>query len=378
MHILVLSQSIPRGKNISGIFALDQAKALVAYGHKVTFAVVDLRSIRRKRKLGIHRCEEEALKVFSIAAPVGAVPSALKDPIGKWALRKLYKVIEAEAGRPDVVHAHFLDMGVIAADLCRRETLPLVITEHSSSVNEENLPETTVKRAKFAYRSAEKVLAVSGALAERIKKHTGVQPVVLPNILNMPAPAAECAEGKAGGFSFIAAGNLVEGKGFDVLIEAFETVVKAKPESTLLIMGGGPEEKRLKARAKELRLSDKITFYGPYQRPDFARALTKADAFVLATKAETFGVVFIEALSFGVPVVATRSGGPEDFVDESNGLLVDVDDVQGLAQAMISISENIGRYEKPQIAASTRKRFSPEEIARRLTEIYENISEERA
>lgn len=376
MHILVLSNNIPSENIIGGIFAFDQAKALARYGHKVTFAVVDLRSIRRKRKLGLQHYNKEGIEVFSIAVPVGAVPPALMDAIGKWALRRLYKIIEAEAGRPDVVHAHFLNMGVIAADLCGRERLPLVITEHSSSVNVENLPETMAKRAKYAYTSAEKVLAVSSALAKKIKKHTGVEPVVLPNILNMPAMADVCERKKASGFHFISAGSLVEGKGFDTLVEAFEAVAKDRPDATLLIMGGGPEEKRLKAQVKERGLSDKIGFFGSYQRQDFARELMKADAFVLATRLETFGVVFIEALSFGVPVIATRCGGPEDFVDASNGLLVDVGDIQSLAQAMIDMAENIGRYNKTQIAVSTRSRFSPEKIAQQLTEVYKEICRE--
>lgn len=373
MHILVLSNNIPSENIIGGIFAFDQAKALAAYGHKVTFAVVDLRSIRRKRKLGLQHYNKEGIEVFSIAVPVGAVPPALMDAIGKWALRRLYKIIEAEAGKPDVVHAHFLNMGVIAADLCRRECLPLVITEHSSSVNVENLSETMAKRAKYAYTSADKVLAVSSALAKKIKKHTGVEPMMLPNILNMPAMSEMVAGEKARGFHFISAGSLVERKGFDTLVEAFEAVAKARPDATLLIMGGGPEEKKLRTQVKELGLNDKITFFGKYQRQDFARELMKADAFVLATRLETFGVVFIEALSFGVPVIATRCGGPEDFVDASNGLLVDVGDIQRLAQAMVDMAENIGRYNRTQIAVSTRSRFSPEKIAQRLTEVYKEI-----
>lgn len=373
MHILVLSQNIPSGGDIGGIFAFDQAKALAAYGHRVTFAVVDLRSIRRRRKLGLRHFNKDGIEVFSIAVPVGAVAPELLDAVGKWALCRLYTVIEAEAGRPDVVHAHFLDMGVIAADLCGREKLPLVITEHSSSINTDDLPKTTIKRAKYAYNSAKKVITVGGALAKRIKKYTGIEPVVLPNVLNIPAMAQELAEEEKEGISFVSAGNLIKRKGFDVLIEAFEIVLKARPEATLLIMGGGPEEKSLKAQVKELGLGDIITFFGPYQRTDFARELAKADIFALATKLETFGVVYIEALSFGVPVVATRCGGPEDFVDESNGALVDVNDVQGLARAMIDVAENISRYNKEQIMATTRSRFSPGRIAQQLTEIYEGI-----
>lgn len=372
MHILILAQDC----DIGGIFSFDQAKALAAYGHRVTFAVVDLRSIRRRRKLGLRHFNKDGIEVFSIAVPVGAVAPELLDAVGKWALCRLYTVIEAEAGRPDVVHAHFLDMGVIAADLCGREKLPLVITEHSSSVNTDNLSETMVKRAKYAYRSAEKVIAVSSALAEKIKLHTGVEPVVLSNVLNMPTITQEPMEREVKGDRFVSAGNLVSSKGYDVLINAFEIVLKTRPEATLLIMGAGPEEKKLKAQVKGLGLGDRIIFFGQYQRADFARELAKADVFALATKSETFGVVFIEALSFGVPVVATHSGGPEDIVDESNGVLVNVDDVQGLARAMTDMSENISCYDRSQIATVTRRRFSPERIAQRLTEIYESILDE--
>lgn len=373
MKILEVGRGVPSEKApLNGIFEFDQAKALAAFGHEIIYATVDLRSIRRKRKLGLQCYQKDGISIVSISIPVGAVPPTILDFVGKCALKLLYKRIEKTFNRPDIVHAHFLGMGVLAADLCSRENIPLVITEHSSIINTEKIAAVTAKRAKYAYARANRVIAVSTALSKNIKKHTNVDAIVVPNIVNLPQvdvlPSVKNNE-----FRFISAGNLKSSKGFDVLIRAFAEVEKVNPDIKLMIMGAGSEGQRLKKQVRDMGLENKISFFGIYARSQFVQELLQSDAFVLATKSETFGVVFVEAMSCGLPVIATRSGGPEDIVDESNGLLVDVDDEKGLAEAMLNIINNIGRYNKEDISNNTKLRFSSKEIAKQLTCIFEKI-----
>ena len=106
-----------------------------------------------------------------------------------------------------------------------------------------------------------------------------------------------------------------------------------------------------------------------------AELYKNADAFVLASRSETFGVVLIEALSAGLPVIAARSGGPEDFVDDSNGLLVPADDIAALADAMERMPRLAGRYDRAALAASARERFSPDAVAGALTALYGELTE---
>jgi glycosyltransferase involved in cell wall biosynthesis len=138
-------------------------------------------------------------------------------------------------------------------------------------------------------------------------------------------------------------------------------------------MGDGPERGYLKSLAAELELESVVEFSGAYVRSEFAEALSLSDVFVLASRRETFGVVYIEAMACGVPVIATRCGGPEDFVNGLNGLLVPVEDVESLAKAMLEIRENIKNYNRDIISNTAREGFAAYKIAERLTAIFEGL-----
>ena len=99
------------------------------------------------------------------------------------------------------------------------------------------------------------------------------------------------------------------------------------------------------------------------------------DAFVLASRRETFGVVYIEAMAAGLPVIATRCGGPEDFVTEENGILIPVDDAAALTDAMEHMMLHRREYDSASISADIRRKFAPETIAARLTDIYKTVLE---
>ena len=169
MKIIVVGRCYQSlGKNTLGLFEFDQAKALAAMGHTVFLAGIDLRSFRRKRKWGILFGEKEGVKWFVIAIPIGAVPLRMKCLIGKKALNVLYKKIFANKDKPDIIHAHFTDMGFIASDLAKKQNIPLVITEHSSLINRDKIEPSLFKIAYCGYNSATQIVSVSNALKEKI------------------------------------------------------------------------------------------------------------------------------------------------------------------------------------------------------------------
>jgi glycosyltransferase involved in cell wall biosynthesis len=94
-----------------------------------------------------------------------------------------------------------------------------------------------------------------------------------------------------------------------------------------------------------------------------------ADAFVLASDVETFGVVVIEALACGRPVVVTASGGPDQLVTAQNGLLIPTGDRSALREALTAMRRTAGRYDRPGIRAAALGLYGPEAFARRFTEI---------
>ena len=104
--------------------------------------------------------------------------------------------------------------------------------------------------------------------------------------------------------------------------------------------------------------------------------MSESDCFVLASRRETFGVAYIEAMAMGLPVIATKCGGPEDFVTNENGILVPVDDIDKLKEALIKMHQNIDLYDREKISSSTRESFAPSTIAKHLIEVYKNVIKE--
>jgi glycosyltransferase involved in cell wall biosynthesis len=260
----------------------------------------------------------------------------------------------------------------IATILKKKYAIPLVFTEHSSGINVDKIGREERYFGNIAYKYADKIIAVSSSLAKRIKQHFNVKSVVVHNVLDVSHFNKICKKKEA--VTFVSVGNLIKGKGYDLLIEAFHEC-KFNKNVSLLIIGEGGERKYLEKQIKELGLTEQIELLGLLSRKSIQEQLSKSTAFVLASRSETFGVVYIEAMATGLPVIATRCGGPEDFVDKTNGLLIEPNDVEGLKTALIDMCQNANRYDATHIRKNALENFSPASIAKKITKVYEEIKE---
>ena len=168
----------------------------------------------------------------------------------------------------------------------------------------------------------------------------------------------------------LAVGRLVPQKGLDVLIEAFAT--SALADLDLVIAGDGPERERLRERAAQLRLAQRVHLAGAVDRAGIASLLAGARAFALPSRGEPFGIALLEAMAAGVPAVATRAGGVPEFArDGENALLVRVDDPQELAAALDRVDMNAEvREALVRGGRATADELRWERIARRYLQIY--------
>lgn len=377
MRILIVARDYATQDNPQrGLFEADQAKALSAYGHQVVVAVMDMRSFRRKRKLGFYRKQLDGINVYYAALPIGPVPHLI-DWIGKRAFARLYKEICVNEGKPDIIHAHFGNIASFVAGNAKELNCPFIITEHRSDINRETLEPSLRKQLMRVYPKADMCLAVSEVLAKRIRKNFGIAVTCVPNIVDTALFKRREEKDIVGReFTFVACGYLVVGKGFDLLLQAFANCLKSRLAIRLVIMGDGPEKQHLKTMAAQLGCADKVEFYGAYRRQEAADVFESADAFVLASRSETFGVVYIEAMAAGLPVIATACGGPEDFVTEQVGILVPVGNVKALTEAMEQMVMQSGSYDRAEIARYAAKKFAPATIAEQLTSIYMRARDE--
>lgn len=283
-------------------------------------------------------------------------------------------------GRPDLIHAHnTLNAGLLAHEINRRTGIPYVLTEHSSYYHQGLVPRGLRTPVAETMRKARAVFAVSDALRRSLVSFLGtkrmsgfvldVLPNVLPDEFSKRTSLAVLPPGQR--FAFLAVGNLLPIKGHDVLLRAFSRICAAHPGCRLRIIGDGPLRQDLERLACELGIQSKVSFLGVSEPQIVFNEMLTSNALVLSSHYETFGVAAIEALSCGLPVVATRCGGPETIVGQQDGIFADPGDEKSLAAAMARMIETRASFDGAAIQRSAFARFGRAVFAARLERIYE-------
>lgn len=377
MFVLIISRGYPTEKYIgNGIFEFDQAKALAKAGCKVVLACVDLRSIRRRRKWGFERLLKDGIDIYAVNIPLGKVPHKLLSCFGRWGIKRLYKRIVAEHGKPDIIHAHFAAMADIAFALKPIAQSKYIVTAHDGYPKKPLWMQQVEKNIYPAYGC---VIAVSDFVSQNLQE-LGVRTKVIYNMLDnifisnyhKNRPLSEA-------LTFVFVGSLEDHKHPLMCIEAFwkafksENFMYGQKRIKLNIIGNGVLMSKCQHLIHELGVDEHVHMLGGLLRKDIMNIFYQSNCFVLPSELETFGVVYIEAMASGLPVIATRCGGPEGFVDDTNGVLIPVNDEQALIDAFRYMRENIGKYDSTKIAEETVKKFSPEAVAKQLVELYEEM-----
>jgi glycosyltransferase involved in cell wall biosynthesis len=158
-------------------------------------------------------------------------------------------------------------------------------------------------------------------------------------------------------------------KGHARLIEALAAAFGGDPTVRLRLVGDGPLRGELERLCAARAIGGQVEFLGVLSSEQVRDELATADAFVLASDAETFGVAVIEALACGCPAIVTASGGPEHLVNAANGLVIPPRDPEALRAALIRMRQQAGHYDRSAIRAAALDLYSPEAFARRFAEI---------
>jgi glycosyltransferase involved in cell wall biosynthesis len=164
-------------------------------------------------------------------------------------------------------------------------------------------------------------------------------------------------------------------KDIDQTIKAFGIASQDLPDVTLMIVGDGPERKRLEALAKELGVGGKTIFTGMLHREDLRDALQANDIFVTASRSENMPVSVIEAMACGLPIAGvTAKGIPEIVVHGKNGLLAEPDHPELLAQAIVRLFKAPVDLRKKSIASrKLAEQYSQKNTTKAMVGLYEKI-----
>jgi len=380
MHILIIPSWYPTKNNpIAGIFFKEQAEALATKIDKVgvliirEISILNLREIIKEKiflyKIGIgNYSKTKELELGYISIPKIKFIKKLQNIIfSNLAFKKYIK----QYGKPDLCHLHSYLRGDTALMIKQRYGIPFVITEHFSGFARKLIDDKSIEFAKKVFKNAEKRIAVSKKFANLLYNVTGQNFIYIPNMTDPFYFTIINNKGKSRDFAFLNIASLDENKNHNMLLEAFAEKFKDKKNVILIIVGRGPLEIKLKAKARNLNIEKNVVFFGPASREQVKQLFQSSDAFVLSSKYETFGVVLIEALSCGLPVIATKCGGPESIVVEENiGELVDIDK-DALANAMEKVYSK--KYNSEYIRKYAIEHFSKEAVTSELIKVYKTV-----
>ena len=272
----------------------------------------------------------------------------------KWkkATRKLVQEIN-----PDIVHAHWLIPGGYVTRKALGKEPALFISMHGTDVFLIEKMRIAQRLAKKAIHSAHNLHFVSEELLSIIERRYGKtrgRDFVLPMVFgleNFSQLDSEPHETKR----ILFVGRLMEVKGVDVLIKAFSKFLKhdSLTDYVLDIVGDGPELDSLQQLSRQEQIDEKITFHGSKQKSEIAGFYSNADLFVLPSRTtalgekEGLGLVVLEAMMSGVPVIGTNCGGIKETIEHGKtGIIVPENDVDALHVAMVDLIQDVAKREQ--------------------------------
>ena len=395
MKILVLSHMYPLPfEKMKGIFVHEQVKALVAKGLEVQvvspvpWTTFPINYLSSKWKKYSTIPEREIRDEISIWYPryVTFPRSWFFSSSGKrmyLGIKEIVKKIYQEF-QFDLIHAHVaLPDGFAAIKLKQIYRKPVIVTIHGQDLYVTFYRNKRCKIVLFnVFKKADRIILVSKKLKEISDNNVGFankstvinNGVAVNNILK--EKNIKLGESTLDSRIILSVSYLITRKAINFNLKAIAQLINKYPNLKYLIIGDGPEMRHLKELSNNLRINKHVEFLGQLSHENVLVYMAKADIFSLPSWNEAFGVVYIEAMAQGTPVIGCQGEGIEDFVEHGiTGMLVKPKDVDSLVKAMDYLLTNPD--EAQAIGKRARKlvleNYTWEKNAEKTIEIYREV-----
>lgn len=277
------------------------------------------------------------------------------------------------AGLRDAELLHTMAFPALLPLTGMRVEQPWVHTEHWSGLAKPVTgAKAPIKRALHRrLRRPDEVVAVSAALAASIRPWTRRDPRVIGNAVPLPPEGAVSRPAEPGRpLRIVSVGGIAPHKGPLIAAETVAELVSRGHDVELRWIGSGPQRAELEQRAAALGLGERILLRGQLERSELEAELLAANAFLLPTAGETFGVAFAEALACGLPVVASGTGGHVSMLSDFEATRIAERSAAPLADALIDLLRGDDEARRIATAAAARERFSEEARLAAYAEVY--------
>lgn len=350
LHILILpSWYVQEESPWVGHFFQTQAKLVSREGHQVGVIFPEMRSLKTVSLSNLRKNYFQTLSawddgVFELRwKGWNLFPKLLKRQRLSWIhhAHSLFNTYVKMRGLPDLIHAHSIVWGGMAAQsISDKFKIPYLVSEHRDlffQLKPFGVPWEkcwTSPLIQECLLKASLIISPSHSLKEALQRYHPIKVNVIPHAVDTDFFSLREEIKDKNFFHIVSIGRLSPEKNIKMLILAFFELLESDPSSRLTIGGDGPERRNLESLVKSLGIESKVKFLGELSQLKVRDLLHSADLFVLTSLRETFGVVLIEALSSGLPVISTRCGGPEEIVFTEGGSLIDVGDLRSLVRAI--------------------------------------------
>ena len=341
LHVLTLTPFFPSDQNeVSGCFVAEPIEQFGQFG--VDSSVIAASPIHYPRKHSSSSAAAEWVRYPQVPGTLGL------SSAGKLLYARLLgRVRLLHSVKPiDVIHAHAaLPCGHAAALLSRRLNIPFVVTVHGLDVFNNchlgGIPAAWRRKVSVdVYRAARNVVCISGKVQEILKTgtpaetrstivHNGVDPILF---------SANPAEGGQFDPEILIVGALLRSKGHELVLRALGKLRLSLPQLRCRIIGEGPDRARFEALVGELGIGRQVQFVGRQSRSEVAEAMRRCSVFVLPSRNEGLGCVYLEAMSCGKPVVGCQGQGIDEVIEHGkNGWLVPAEGLEELVQGLSAL-----------------------------------------
>lgn len=371
MNVLILSHSYPDRKiQWRGIFVQEQAKALsLRYKIFLVYFKVDYTRFAPLSDYAFVKRENRNVTEYEVTVN-RSFPVITQFKY----LAETFRFVKKEIIRKnkiEIIHSHLAyPGGFLGAIIQNRTHIPNIVTEHSRL---KNYFRSWVHKqcVRYALNNSAGIIAVSNALKSEIITFCPCPVEVVHNFVNIVNfKLTETKNNSTLNIGFLGGLNNTN-KGLDLLLKS---VSMLNDMNIVLHIGGdGTLSGDYKKLSEELNIRQRCIFYGEILREEISEFFSRLDIFVLSSRYETFGIVLIEAMACGVPVIATRCGGPQDIVTESTGILISKDSTEELSEAIKIMSAKLSFYNKTEIRRYAEEEFGQQTFIKRMAGIYQYI-----
>ena len=393
MKILIINHSPLIGSG-SGIYTMNIAKALKRAGQEVKVITASnsmnfpnlegvlVHPIFFKYKDEIKNQIEFNVPCFDQYPTSDVVFYDLTKEQLKIYIEEFRKVLEEEikSFKPDIIHTQHL---WVWSSIVPDYDIPTVVTSHGSDIMGYDIDNSFYPFCIKTIKDCKKVITISKmnnklvtnrfpeAKEKVITLKNGYDPKIFYiQDLDKKEVLKKYKIEKEYEKIVLYAGRLTENKGIDVLLNA---AAKYEDGKTLtIIAGGGGLLRTLKKQAKELNLKD-IAFVGDQSQRNLNRLYNIADVLAVPSRVEGFGLVAVEALACGTPVVATNNGGMTDFISDKVGALVDAEDDIALEKAITKIISGKRKFKREELEKYAKDNYSQDVVIRELINLYKGV-----